>query len=61
VSVHFPTFAQEASDLLDLLESDFGRSGSDVQFEAIRVELAAAFKRGFEAGRAATSINGEHG
>lgn len=38
--------SQRASALLDFLESDFGQSGRDVQIEAVRCEIEAAFKRG---------------
>ena len=44
-----PNFAEEAAAVLALIESDFGQSGRDVQYEAIRCELEAAYRRGLMA------------
>ena len=43
-----PNFAEEAAAVLALIESDFGQSGRDVQYEAIRCELEAAYRRGLK-------------
>lgn len=40
------TMDEQAIVLLDLLESDFGQSGKDVRFLAIRDELDAAYRLG---------------
>jgi hypothetical protein len=42
-----PDFTEQAIKLLELLESDFCQSGRDIQIEAIRCELEAAYQRGF--------------
>ena len=42
-------FTEEAAAVLSLIESDFGQSGRSVQYEAIRVELEYAYRRGLMA------------
>ena len=48
-------FTEEAAALLSLIESDFGQSGRSVQYEAIRVELEYAYRRGLRAQAIATA------
>ena len=49
-------FDDEAKSLLNLLLSDFGQSGKDVQIEAIRSELEAAYWRGHSDGACAATV-----
>lgn len=51
-------FDKWAASLVDFIESDFGTSGPPVRFEAIKCELEAAYKKGFDAGRAALQSGG---
>lgn len=53
------TVADEAESLLNLLESDFGQSGRDVQLEAIRCSLDFAYQRGLEHARRAAEPEAE--
>lgn len=45
-----------AEGVLDLIESDFGQSGRDVQLEAIRCQLLEAYERGMRQGPASSNI-----